>query len=61
VIEKVLAHPGLDPQPLRLTSAETRDLLALLHSLTAPDATRWPAGPWPGCRPSRVVGDLDIR
>ena len=48
-------------QPLRLTAAETRDLLAFLRSLSAPDATRWQAGPLPGCRLSRVAGDLDVR
>jgi hypothetical protein len=48
-------------QPLRLTPAETRDLPAFLHSLSAPDATRWRACPLPGCRPSRVAGDLDVR
>lgn len=41
--------------------ADTRDLLAFLHSLTAPDATRWQARPLAGCRSPRVVGDLDIR
>jgi hypothetical protein len=48
-------------QSLRLTYAETRDLLAFLHSLTAPDARRWKPGPLPGCWPPRVVGDLDTR
>jgi len=48
-------------QPLRLTAAETRDLLAFLRSLSAPDATRWQAGPLPGCRLSRAVGDLETR
>jgi cytochrome c peroxidase len=48
-------------QSLRLTPAETRDLLAFPHSPSAPDATRWRAGPLPGCRPSRVAGDLDVR
>jgi cytochrome c peroxidase len=42
-------------QPLHLTAAETRDLLAFLRSLTAPDATRWKPGPLPGCWAPRVV------
>ena len=35
--------------------------LAFLRSLSAPDATRWQAGPLPGCRLSRAVGDLETR
>ncbi|MCX7223512.1 MAG: hypothetical protein NTW89_11845 [Burkholderiales bacterium] len=60
-LDRLHADGGAILQPLRLTATETRDLPAFLHSLSAPDATLWRAGPLPGCRLSRVAGDLDVR
>ena len=49
-LERLHADGETILKPLGLTPTETRDLLAFLRSLSAPDATRWQPSPLPRCQ-----------